>query len=766
MSCLDRLTSFPFQVLLLLVVVAVSVVVSLAFNNARSQIAQHCSWWPVVSYMWNENIDTWARTSPVLNIGGFGDIISGSDPPTCDSPNPIESRNPSFGFLQYYHDNDPDCPYSQRGCWKAYDTLTIGKLLGYAWAPLFGEVRFSENEFPPNQSCYGLTGADRQPRVISFLDQGSLRFTISGCAYVPFFNDWILFSKYRSDGTVLTDSKIPSSWEGVVVNAHATSSLVRNRITLAQAPYLKMFNCGWSAKGGYWSFGPNQSSTTGCLPNTHSYIQGGSNTQGDSYARFFESVAGKVVLNSLRSSARVGQTIAYNVQCPQGYKKVTFIITEQGSSGTPVERVHTPYDLTYEQVFSTSITDIKIRCEDLSGLFPGQKDSGSVAGVYVDVFFVPVFEVSPEVIAEGGFVSFSGIVSNWGDPDNNAVCSIYDRTPGRPHRLVQEFPAQGLNNRVDGKEVVVRDTVYELECRYLNEAATQQLRDGTVTDPTTFADTYWETTSPVRSVVKVFPSRVDERNVITDDVCVPRLTKTGIGTANEKVTVSIQGGAGCVSDAASIQEIRVYALSHGGSITNPFASVNSQSIVQKTVYTKGSLLSDACSKTLTTARRKELVNQEHPDIFSEVEKSGKKDVEVIDNCAADGIADIAVERSDLSRTNKEFSGKVFVAEVVTNDGRRSEKVVLPISCENPPCSGDSSIQQTAIVGQCSCSETTVACLSGGSSQVGSTVYSKRNYSGCGVDSVGWTRSRQWTCSAGTACREVICTNIERSCTKK
>lgn len=755
----------PRKILLLTLAVVVSICIGLTVNNARGQLVRHCSWWPVASYMWNENLDTWARTSLALGIGGFGDVIQGSQPPMCDSPNPTEGKNPSLGYVQYYHDNDPSCPYSQRGCWENRNNLTIGKLLGYAWSPLYGEVRFSESEFPSGESCYGLSGADRQPRVISVLEGGKIRVTISGCAYVPFFNDWILFSKYEADGTVLTDSDIPNTWDGVVVSAHATQNLVQGGRILARAPYLKMFNCGWSKKGGYWSFGPNQTRSTGCLPSTHSYVLGGSSTEGDAYIQFFENTQGNVVLSPLRTSARVGQTIAYNVQCPQGYKKVTLLITED-TTGTPVEREHTPYDLSYEQVFSTNITDIRVRCEDIAGIFSGRKNSGPVAGVYVDVFFVPLFEVSPQVIVEGGFVSFSGVVSNWGDANNNAVCGIYDRTPGRPERTVREFPAKGLNNRVEGREVVVRDTVFELECRYLNNEAVKQIRDGTVSDPTTFADTYWETTVPVRSVIKVLPSRVDEKNIVTDDVCIPELQVTNAGTSNEKVTVSVPDNTGCISDASSIQEVRVYALSHGGSITNPYASVNPRSIVEKTVYTKGSLVKDACSNVFSKSERSRKVGDKYEDIFSETGSDNKKEVKVVDNCSSDDVKDVVIKRSQLSRSNDKFSGKVFVAEVVTNDGRRSVKAVLKVSCDNPPCEGDASAQPVSVTEQCSCAKNVVSCLSDGSSQIGSTVYGPKNYKGCGFGFVGWTRSRQWSCSAGTACKEVTCSNIERSCTKK
>ena len=73
-----------------------------------------------------------------------------------------------------------------------------------------------------------------------------------------------------------------------------------------------------------------------------------------------------------------------------------------------------------------------------------------------------------------------------------------------------------------------------------------------------------------------------------------------------------------------------------------------------------------------------LMKNEHPEIFSEVGTGNKKSVRVVDNCTSDVIPDITITRSGITRSNQSFSGKVFVAEVVTNNGRRSEKASTEI----------------------------------------------------------------------------------------
>lgn len=688
------------------------------FTRTQSQQvgANHCRWWPVMSYMWNQRFKVWARTSPLLSIGGLGSgsIISKiATGPECSTINPLinNTLNPpvqdeSLGFLQYYHDSDPDCPYSAASCVLEREgrvagnderKIIIGKIKGFAWSPLLGSINFNESSFPEGESCFGLTGEDRQARVIGIpkkSDPGKFsHHTIAGCAYVPNYNEWIIFSNRRPDGTELLTGlyKPRGRWDEVVVKGEEIT-LTEGSNVLASDPHIKLFNCGYSRNMGFWSLGPNESEHKGCLPPpsndrhgrrvSYSYSTGGSPTGGktNAYIRFFEDQPADIIFNATSDSARIGQKVLYNIQCPQGYKEpILTITTEEGEESKTTKR-HAPYELTYEQVFSSGIAKIGIECKDVAGLFTGSKESVA-AGVFVDAFFVPQFSVSPSVIVEGGFVDFSGVVSNWVGTEskngNDASCTISDETPGRPSRTVKTFAASDLNNQITGSDVALRDTIYELQCRYLNELGIQQ-RDG---GGSVSSDTYWVTTQPVKAVVKVFPSHLDQKNVIAEDVCIPTLSTNALNTQNEKVIVSLPStSTSCTASADKVSEIRVHALAPGG-VASPYRSINPQSLVQKNVYTKGADAKDVkgvCDPTKTEPMKKKEVKDTYGKIYSETGTGNEKEVKVIDNCVTDTISNIDVGRSSLTRTDNTLSGKVFVVEVVTNDGRRSEKVFISV----------------------------------------------------------------------------------------
>ena len=268
------------------------------------------------------------------------------------------------------------------------------------------------------------------------------------------------------------------------------------------------------------------------------------------------------------------------------------------------------------------------------------------------------------IIVEGGFVTFGGVVSNWGNADNHATCAIYDRTPGRQGRKVLEFSATALNNRVEGNDVVVRDTTYELACRYLTDSAIQFVRDNPATDVSALADSNWHTTAPVRSFVKVFPSRINERNVVTNDVCVPDLTGVKVGDTDEEITVSLSSGTTCESSPDVISEIRVYALEQSdNAVHKPYSHVKDDNLILSARSERGSGVDCAAPKSDREAVLQRI-------------RRGTKD-QFIKNCGLSAFGSASFARSSLAgRTDNAFTGKVFVAETVTNDGRRSEKVIF------------------------------------------------------------------------------------------
>ena len=345
--------------------------------------------WSVKSYIWNQSVNTWARTNCTLDIGGLNITVRGAA---------SQSRCSNIGsgassFLQYYHDTDPDYDLNDVASKRCSDTdYNCGKIKGRAWSPLYGVIYFDPSDFP-SSTCYGLTGDDRQVRI-ERPKGGDVRIT--GCAYVPLLRDYILFNRVNA-----THSDLPSSgWNGV------------NVLTVEDAAnaYLVLRGCAWSSLSGFWSFGSNPSSAVSnkenCLPSGHETAL---------KATLPESRVGTpggvlVTVRPTRSSLKIGQEAQYEYSCPSGYNTPVLRI-----GGRLVQAALTLFRGSHSEIFTDPVSDLLLTCTDGTRVFTSDRSSsGAITSSVQNSFFISSFTVTPSVLAEGGFVSFGGSVSNQG----------------------------------------------------------------------------------------------------------------------------------------------------------------------------------------------------------------------------------------------------------------------------------------------------------------------------------------------------------------
>ena len=371
--------------------------------------------WAVKSFIWNEDVNIWARTNCTLSIGGTGPLVSGeSSQSACDNT----SANASLSFVQYYHDVDPDDTTPNDSTDDVY-----GKFKGRAWSPLYGVIYFDPSDFPSsgnNASCYGLGGNNRQARI----RRSGGEVQLIGCAYVPLLRDYILFNKSGATG-----SGVPSSgWDGVFVVPIETPA----------SAYLTLYGCAWSSKSGFWSFGPNQislSSSENCLPSGH-------NT--NLKKALPESQVGSpgtvlITINPTHGSAKIGQEIGYQYSCPDGYATPSLRIGSR-----IVSAVLSLFRGFYREIFTDPVSTIQLTCTDRSGIFlTPRRSAGAVSTSVQNTFFISSFTVIPSVLTEGGFVSFGGKVSNQGGFSQRAVV---DNTIGHCDNTVLNKCIHGTAN--------------------------------------------------------------------------------------------------------------------------------------------------------------------------------------------------------------------------------------------------------------------------------------------------------------------------------
>ena len=125
--------------------------------------------WDVYTHIWNKRFDTWGVTNCALVSNA--DCVAGIGTDTA----------------KYNHNPD--------------GTTNDGLLTGGAWFSLGGKLlTFDVSDFP-SDACFGLRGANRQPRLVSV--NGVVRLV--GCAYSETLEDFILLGSVTGTGSALTD---------------------------------------------------------------------------------------------------------------------------------------------------------------------------------------------------------------------------------------------------------------------------------------------------------------------------------------------------------------------------------------------------------------------------------------------------------------------------------------------------------------------------------------------------------------------------------
>ena len=493
--------------------------------------------WFVRSYVWNKKMNAWGRSDCTLPLGDIGTSVVPAQSSQLSCTN--SGTDDSLSYLRYYHG------VGSSGTLK-------GGLHGRVWSRSYGLLSFDLSDFPSDDtstssvnegSCYGLTGANRQPRIVRVslgsnnkIDRSDVAVadtapisgtavSVIGCAYSSFLEDYVLLGPARpttSGSGNRVSTTTPSTWTGVNVVP------VEN----AESAYLSLFGCAWSSKGGFWSFGPNRSapSSSGCLPT-------GAGKHNASLQRLLsESIIGSKTLDTpvltlVNSKPKIGQRVGYSYRCPKGYSSAEIRL---GVVNSVAARIIPSSLLSlsalgaglYHELFTAPDRgDSIVVCRDHRSFFTLLRTSrGGASG-----FFTPTsslassFTVSPTIVTEGGFVLFGGSVSNQGSfsdrsdgvggtiPGNLANCAIVNKTSGN---TVRGFDANALNTVITGSDFVVQDTVYELRCRY------REVLPG--------GATRWVDADRQEVVVKVLPDETIERHV-SDLVSVPAVSLTSGG---------------------------------------------------------------------------------------------------------------------------------------------------------------------------------------------------------------------------------------------
>ena len=402
-----------------------------------SNTGTHDSSWLVRSFFWNQKGNTWLRTSCTMSVGGLGSLVSGeSSQSSCSNTSPDKR----FGFVQYYHDVDPDDTTPNTSADDVY-----GKLKGRAWSPFYGVVYFDSSDFPSSgnlASCYGLTGVARQARVRRL--SGDVRLV--GCAYVPLLKSYILFNKF---GT--TDSNVPSSdWNGVSV------STVEDSVSA----YLTLYGCAWSLGGGFWSVGPNTTSALNnenCLPSGHHTTLRGVLPE----ARIGSPGGVLTTVNPTHSSAKIGQEVGYQYSCPDGYAAPSIRIGSR-----IVSAILSFFRGSYREIFTDPVDTLLLSCTDRTGVFTAVRNSaGAISTSVQNSLFISSFTVIPSVLTEGGFVSFGGQVSNQGGFSSR---TFIDTFVGHCDNTVRNGC---LNGTADDAVIADDPLYYKWRCEGVNGAA-------------------------------------------------------------------------------------------------------------------------------------------------------------------------------------------------------------------------------------------------------------------------------------------------------
>ena len=275
----------------------------------------------------------------------------------------------------------------------------------------------------------------------------------------------------------------------------------------------------------------------------------------------------------------------------------------------------------YRKIFVKPVSDVGLICADGAGIFSQDKTTPGF-GIYAqDSLTVLSFSVNPSVITEGGFVSFNVSVSNHGNfAENAAYCVIINRVTGE---TVGSFDVDQLNVSINSSDdnvsdIAVRDVTYDLRCRY---------RRSTDADE-------WQTISPVSALVKVLPSRVDERN-ISSSITLPQIEVVG-----SDIRVGVPSG---------VSEVYVHELDKRNNSQKQISSASLKSIfTDRAAFQRGGGESGRIPSTKTQASDERIVLVDTDPETNTKYGSIKKD---------------------------SVSGKTLIAEARNLSGQWSQKVV-------------------------------------------------------------------------------------------
>ncbi len=465
--------------------------------------------WGMQTYIWNQHLNVWARTSCTMRIGGaIGTIAACSEaqctgaagtpsfcsnePDSCDA-SVCDASEPWKNRVRYYHDGrdiDGDGTIET-------NEIQPGEVQGTAWSPMYGEITFDLEDFPVDNpdtvsvnesSCYGLTGEDRQARIVRVvagnnnkvdrsdrISTGSsaagTTIAMVGCAYVPGHDEYILLSPANrlANAVAANLSEWPSDWTGVWIEVDTAAPTVSctgdKHCTGITSPHIKMFGCAWSQRsqnntiyGNFWSFGPNTTASgagddTNCLPDSHSE---GLLEEIDVTAIGIPSGGTDALVYPNKGSARVGQYVTYSAECPAGRSKVskmqifrnagdyelvfgdetsnTYLSALNAANPTTVSSLNTVAATgsalrtkhTYSETIFSSVTALRVECEDAhpQKIFGGISAARSV-GVEANSLIYRGFTAEPSVITEGGIIDLNIEVTNFEDPSKNGgFCKV------------------------------------------------------------------------------------------------------------------------------------------------------------------------------------------------------------------------------------------------------------------------------------------------------------------------------------------------------
>ena len=555
--------------------------------------------WYLHTYVWNENLDVWARSTCEMEVGAVGNsgVVRGcSDNEVrstgvCEVKESCNGNQPQNHAVRYYHE-----PNNAQG-------IVSGELRGSAWSPVYGSILFSEDAFP-SSSCFGLSGEARQPRVVK-TSHGKV--ILIGCVYIPSLQDYILLSPSPSRGETIAgiSSYAPQGyvrgWSGVQLETVTTgtgsgstcqsgaSGCINPNVN---SPYIKVSGCGYSQKHGKWAFGPDSSTaSSNCLPEGQRYSSNFKRVLDTALLGFRGAHVTSCSLQPEKRSIQIGEVLTFKARCPFGYadvKAATVVYPDGTRSGDLASRLTSPNSIIgfFEYLFSepvfSRISSFELTCKDrhehnIFGDRPGACRGGQ--GVSVRAVSLGEFSLEPSFFVEGGLANFNASIENFADPSIfNTFCKIKRVTDNETVSCfkVEEVYTNTLSSSLSSNnphfnqsDLVLQDSSYELTCWYDQEADPSETvpshnSNTLCTDPS--VSDGWASVGPIQALARVLPSRIIEIGV-GDTIPTPSLEESG-----QSVHVQIPSDL-FSSDPEAPTEVVVYGITDSIRVidaSNPF----------------------------------------------------------------------------------------------------------------------------------------------------------------------------------------------------